>query len=57
MPTSFDHLVGAEQDRRCGSLNAKGLGSLEIHRHFKFCGPFNRKIGWFFNPLDAAIDH
>jgi hypothetical protein len=31
-PTSFNHLVGAEQDGGCCSLNAERLGCPEIHR-------------------------
>src|SRR5215469_15427583 len=49
---SFDHLVGAEQDRRYGSLNAEGFCSLEIHREFKFRGLLNGKIGRFFATQD-----
>src|SRR5258705_6109202 len=44
VPPSFDHLVGAEQDRGSVQFNAKRSGGFEIHGQFKLCRLHNREI-------------
>jgi hypothetical protein len=40
---SFDHLVGAQQDR-WGYRKAERLGGLEVHGHLEFCRKLHREI-------------
>ena len=49
MPTSFDHLVSAQQDR-WGYGKTKRLGGLEVQDHLEFC----RQLNWQLRRLGAA---
>jgi hypothetical protein len=40
---SFDHLVGAEEQRH-GKLDTEGLGALEVDDGFEFHGPLDREV-------------
>ena len=49
---SFDHLVGAQQDR-WGYLKTERLGGLKIHDHLKFCRKLHREIARLRTAKDA----
>ena len=50
---SFDHLVGAGQDRwRDGE--AESLGGLQIHNQFESCGLLDREVGRFLTLQDLV---
>src|SRR6516164_3032183 len=48
----FDHLVGAQQDRR-GYRKAERLGGLEVHDHLEFCRKLHREIAGLFAAQNA----
>src|SRR5262249_3816062 len=52
--TSFDHLIGAQQNR-LGYRKAKRLGGLEVHDHLKFGRKLHREIARF-RTAQNAID-
>src|SRR5437763_10790762 len=51
---SFDHLVGADEERR-RDRQAKGLRGLEIDRELKLRGLLYRKVGWLL-ALEDLVD-
>jgi len=55
---SFDHLLGAQQNRR-RYVQAKRFGGLQIHHQLEFGWLMNRQIGGLLtleNPADVDTD-
>src|SRR5262245_22652164 len=53
-PRSFDHLVGAQEDR-CGHVDAHGPGRLEIDDRRELRRALDWKVRWL-RPLENLID-